>query len=84
MIKTIIERFNAKYVVSTVKIDSTIKLVDVLLGNGYDEGIKYETMIFPIVDGKPLYDELHVERYMTEEGAKEGHAKLVETWYLPN
>ena len=44
----------------------------------FDRG--WETMVFPIINGVVDYGDLYADRYLTEQAAKEGHAKVLAEW----
>ena len=44
----------------------------------FDRG--WETMVFPVIGGNVDYGELYADRYLTEQAAKEGHAKVLAEW----
>lgn len=66
---------DGKYVVSTVQLT-----VEHPWGNEWG-GYWYETMIFPIADGKIQFNELYTNRYKTREEAEKGHKKAIELLY---
>ena len=44
----------------------------------FDRG--WETMVFPIINCVVDYGDLYADRYLTEQAAKEGHAKVLAEW----
>ena len=57
---------------------STVQLTIEHPWNNETGGYWYETMIFPVVDGKTNFCEIYCDRYKTEQEAVRGHQKALD------
>lgn len=69
-----------KLAISTVKLGHGVAMLDAILDNNKQK-LSYETIVFPLVDGKPdFYSPIETVRYATEVEAKLGHQKMIEKY----
>ncbi len=66
--------------ISTVKLGAEVDLFDSLIGLN-PEGLPYETMVFPLVNGKPDFSNpLETKRYASQKEAEAGHQAMVKKY----
>lgn len=66
--------------ISTVKLGAELDLFDSLLGLN-PQGLPYETMVFPLVNGKPDFgNPLETQRYHTQSEAEAGHQAMIQKY----
>jgi hypothetical protein len=66
-----------KLAISTVLLDSSLAMFDAIL-NLNKQNLPYETIVFPLVDGRPDFGSpIEIVNYSTEAEAKLGHQKMI-------
>jgi hypothetical protein len=70
-----------KIVVSTVKLDSSLDIIDNMLGIN-PQHLPYETMVFPLFsNGEPNFSSpIETKRYATQVEAEAGHQTMIQKY----
>lgn len=66
--------------ISTVRLDPMVDIFDAVLGLNEDH-LPYETMVFPLVNGRPDFSNpIETQRYATQAAAEKGHQEMIQKY----